>query len=130
MQCYHVTPDENFEGIVARGLQLAKGPRSIKLGEPDQGIFLFRDRESLEQGLLSQWMEDFFDYDKPLVCLVVDIDGLKTTFNPDAGFEIICNEPVDVDRIRLLSFDILGETDFPDEESARPLREDSSPEPC
>lgn len=83
---YHVTPRTNITSILESGLIPHCGPRSQEIGEQIERVYVFRNKEELENGLLN-WLgeafEDTLDPDEDLV--IIEIDP-KDTFSSEAGF--------------------------------------------
>jgi hypothetical protein len=127
MFAYHVTPAENLPSIARDGLEPRCGERSEDLGETQSAIYLFREKHALEAALGS-WLENAFDIDDPLACLIVDTDGLDIK-ESDAGFEVLLMETVSPDRIKLLSPDIWEEMEAPDIDTAVDLPTEENPQP-
>lgn len=125
MKAYHLTPFENLDQIWDTGLIPAVGPRSAELGETVPGIYVFPDRHTLEQALGS-WLEDAFDPEAALSCLLIDLEGLAC--DSDVDYELRILEPVAPDRIALLSTDIWAETGIPALHDARPIQSITSPD--
>lgn len=72
MQGFHVTLARNVPSILAFGLEPRIGPRSRRVCEFTPAIYLFKNREEVEDGLMN-WMGNFFKHDEPLVLLEVNI---------------------------------------------------------
>lgn len=122
---YHLTPLENLDGISKSGLRPGIGPRSQEIGEVIEAIYFFPDLVTMEDALAS-WCESYFDPDKPLVCLLVDIFEVER--GTGANFEIVCLSAIDPSRIKILSMDIWEEISFPEPENSYPLGDRFPPE--
>lgn len=101
---FHVTPTRNIEAIRREGL-IPK--QSVMNDEP--GVYLFKDRVSLEDALMN-WLGDRFDDDEPLSVIEVAADGLRV--EPGAGYEVFSREVIPVSAILgIRDIDDLGEGD-------------------
>jgi len=54
---YHVTPTCNVPRIMREGLLPRRGPRSRRLGESREAVYLFKGREAAADGL-ANWLGD------------------------------------------------------------------------
>lgn len=86
---YHVTPAENLESILMRGLVPHIGARSAQANEALRCVYLFTSAEACETALMN-WLSDEFE-DTELV--VLELDRAGVTGDVCAGFELACPTP-------------------------------------
>lgn len=102
---FHVSPARNADSILAHGLIPRIGPRSKKAGEPGPAVYLFHDRDDMEDAL-DNWLGEEIG-DEPVAIFLVKTDervkpGLAR--QPD-GFETTCILPIPPDLIRLVAIE-------------------------
>jgi len=102
---YHVTPSENLDSILSKGLIPQKGNRSSKMVDEKSAIYCFPDKTSMEDAVMN-WLGDEFEEDEPLALLEIDTEGLDGNVTDGADFEIAITTPIPPDRIRVLSRDL------------------------
>ena len=75
---YHVALSRNIHRIMRRGLVPPRGPRSRMLGESLDAIYLFREREAVDDALGS-WLGDALP-DVPLTLLRVQFPRTQRSY--------------------------------------------------
>lgn len=107
---FHITPVENLPSILREGLQPRLGERSQILGEPEPAVYLFTSAEAVDDASMN-WLCDYFDEEEALAVLAVD---LNTDFPGDAEneFEFVTTQPVPPHCLRVMTEDVLGETQY------------------
>ena len=85
MLLYHVTPSENFPGIIEHGLEPRIGPRAAAFGEPRPATYYFLERAELYHALLG-WLGEVLPMDYHV--LVVNVaDELVETIEGETDWE-------------------------------------------
>ena len=69
---FHVTLKQNMGSILANGLIAQIGERSKEIGESQEAIYLFPNREEMETAL-ANWLGECFEDDDDLVILQIDL---------------------------------------------------------
>ena len=103
---YHVTTSENVKGIRAAGLIPNIGPRAQKMNEPYPYIYLFHNRDDMEDAVMN-WLGDEFDDDETLILCVIHLPtGIINSLrqNEAAAYEIMC--PVQIPQ-KFIEFETL-----------------------
>lgn len=97
---YHVTPSDNLDSILAKGLIPSIGPRSAELGELEPRIYLFRNLDDVETAL-TNWMADAFDENEELVVIEIDPGehDSKHLIDFEDQFEIVSLAVIEPSRI-------------------------------
>lgn len=107
---YHVTPTENVSRIMSEGLVPQRGPRSVQL-ESEDGIYLFKTMEGVENAL-SNWLgEEFEEDDVSLTLLGVELPPeaqrrLNEQGDDHASYEVVVTTPIPAQYIQIISEDI------------------------
>ena len=99
---YHVTPTKNLVEIMSVGLVPQIGPRSSQISDEARAIYVFQDKDSVEDALMN-WLGDEFN-DEPLSLLEINIKGL--TVISGAGYESLVTDSISPDRISILNKNI------------------------
>ena len=89
MTLYHVTPSFNVDSIQKDGLQPRIGERSLSAGEKTPAVFLFANKDDLEQALLN-WLGEMFE-DEELVILEIQLPLGYKQFLVKSEYEITCS---------------------------------------
>lgn len=89
MTLYHVTPSFNVDSIQKDGLQPRIGERSLSAGEKTPAVFLFANKDDLEQALLN-WLGEMFE-DEELVILEIQLPLEYKQFLVKSEYEITCS---------------------------------------
>jgi hypothetical protein len=69
---YHVTPTENLNSILYKGLISRLGERSSKIEDESDGVFLFGSKEEATDAVMN-WLGDEFEENEPLSLLKISI---------------------------------------------------------
>lgn len=69
---FHVTLKQNMGSILANGLIAQIGERSKEIGESQEAVYLFPNREEMETAL-ANWLGECFEDDDDLVILQIDL---------------------------------------------------------
>lgn len=80
---YHVTRKENFENIMANGLNPATGERSTAIGEEEDRIYFFDSIAAMEDAFAS-WLGDEFDEEDELILLSIpssQVENAQPTYD-------------------------------------------------
>jgi hypothetical protein len=89
---YHVTPAENVESILEKGL-LPKSPEDIK---DKKAVYLFPDKATAEEALMN-WLGDRFE-DEDLALLKIDKSVLQEQeikiIPGEVGYEVMSLQPI------------------------------------
>ena len=94
---YHVTMSRSVHRIVRNGLVPTRGPRSRLLGESRDAVYLFRDRDAVDDALGS-WLGDALP-DVPLTLLRVTVPANATLLPTNADYEIVVADRIPPDSI-------------------------------
>ena len=113
---YHVTPSENLDSIMSKGLMPDVGDRSRKIEGEKPAVYCFPDKNSMEDAVMN-WLGDEFDEDEPLALLEIFTTGLKGQVTDGAQYEVAITSIIPPQNIRILSKDL-----------ATPINEDINPE--
>lgn len=89
MTLYHVTPSFNVDSIQKDGLQPRIGERSLSAGEKTPAVFLFANKDDLEQALLN-WLGEMFE-DEELVILEIQLPLEYKQFLFQNEYETTCS---------------------------------------
>lgn len=87
MRGFHITRAKDVPSILASGLEPRIGPRSRRVCEFIPAVFLFKDRNSIEDGVMN-WLGDFFKEDEPLAILEINIPSEYTLADSPHSWEI------------------------------------------
>jgi hypothetical protein len=92
---YHITPTKNVDSILKNGLEPRIGYLSNEFGESEPKIYLFKDKEGVEEGW-SNWMETYFDEEEPMTVLKITLPpfGIKIE-NGKHEFEYTTKQKID-----------------------------------
>lgn len=107
---YHVTPTENVSRIMSEGLTPQRGPRASQM-ESEDGIYLFKTMEGVDNAL-SNWLgEEFEEDDVPLTLLGVELPSdaqkrLNERGDDNSSYEIVVTTAIPPQYIQILSEDI------------------------
>ena len=93
---YHVTHSASWPRIQAEGLLPTIGDRSADLGEVEARIYLFPDKDSMNNALMN-WLGECFEEEENLYVLEVDITDYETA--QDVEWEITISHPIPASRI-------------------------------
>ena len=86
---YHVTFRSNIPSIRKNGLKAQIGKNSADFGEPDRGVHVFYDMDTLEDAVVN-WNMDWHEYeDKPLSAITLRIPTEWITGPSDSGYGMI-----------------------------------------
>lgn len=99
---YHVTLLENVPSIQKDGLIPRIGACSAHFGESESGIYLFPNKESMDDALsnwLGEWYDDIYGEDQPLAILEIRLPYGTVLDRSDAEYERICRTIIPPDRI-------------------------------
>ena len=99
MTRYHVTPSSNVDSIRKNGLQPRIGERSLAAGEKSPAVFLFANKDDLEQALLS-WLGEIFE-DEDLVILEIQLPLEYKQFLVRNEYEITCSVAIPPQYIQI-----------------------------
>ena len=94
---YHVALTRSIHRIVRRGLVPTRGPRSRLLGESRDAVYLFRDRDAVDDALGS-WLGDAL-LNLPLTLLRVTVPKNATLVPTTADYEIVVADRIPPDSI-------------------------------
>lgn len=91
---FHVTPKQNMESILSKGLIAHIGKRSKEMGETLEAIYLFPTFEEMNNALLN-WLGECFQDTEDLVILQIDVPEdfpiyRPTNSNGNAFYEVHC----------------------------------------
>ena len=81
---YHVTSEENLPNIRKNGLVPQIGPNSKEIGETDEAVHVFLDRDTLTDAMMNWESMDWHGEEEPelsLLTLHVPASMLSTPFN-------------------------------------------------
>ena len=92
---FHVTPKKNIASILEYGLIAQIGSRSKEIGESQEAIYLFPNREEMETAL-ANWLGECFEEDEELLILQIDLpDNFPVYREVDSNgndfYEAYCN---------------------------------------
>lgn len=102
---YHVTPTDNVPSIMSGGLIPQRGPLAKQM-EADEGIYLFKTMENVENALSNWLATEFAEDDVPLTLLGVELPPDATTAPTTADYEIVVTSPIPPQYIQIVSEDI------------------------
>ena len=102
---YHVTPSENLDSIMSKGLVPQVGDRSRKIEGEKPAIYCFPDKNSMEDAVMN-WLGDEFDEDEPLALLEIFTTGLKGQVTDGAQYEVAITSAIPPQNIRIISRDL------------------------
>jgi hypothetical protein len=94
---YHVALTRSIQRILRKGLVPTRGPRSRLLGESRDAVYLFRDRDAVDDALGS-WLGDAL-HDVPLTLLRVTVPVSATLLPTNADYEIVVADRIPPDSI-------------------------------
>ena len=98
---YHITPADNKDSIMKKGLIPQVGERSARAGETSPAIYLFPSIEDAEQALLGWLGEEIGD--EELLFLELNLpQSYKDSLHKE-GFEVLCRKPISPKYIRMFS---------------------------
>ena len=99
-QYYHVTPKYNWKNISNEGLIPKIGKLSSNLGETIPAIYLFKNKEDMNNALMN-WLGE--EYDKEtLLCLEINLPSDYWIYNSSDSFEVIHYDIIPSNYIRIL----------------------------
>lgn len=104
MTLYHVTPSFNVDSIQKDGLQPRIGERSLSAGEKTPAVFLFANKDDLEQALMN-WLGEIFE-DEELVILEIQLPLEYKQFLVKNEYEITCSVTIPPQCIQFLNENI------------------------
>lgn len=102
---YHVTPAENLDSIMSKGLIPQKGDRSRKILNEKPAIYCFPDKDAMEDAVMN-WLGDEFEEDEALALLEIDTTGLDGHVTEGAEYEVAVTSAIPPQNIRILSRDL------------------------
>jgi hypothetical protein len=103
--CYHVTCTRTVPSILRRGLEPKIGPRSRKMGESLEAVYLFPDRDTVDDALMN-WLGDEFPDDAASTMLEVSVPADARLIESPAEFELVVADRIQPDLIRVLDVQI------------------------
>ena len=101
---YHVTPTCNVPRIMREGLLPRRGPRSRRLGESREAVYLFKEREAAADGL-ANWLGDELPEDEPVVLIMVDLPAGARILDTTADYELILADHIPPENLTVMEFD-------------------------
>ena len=102
---YHVTPSENLDNIMSKGLVPDVGDRARKIPDEKHAVYCFPDKNSMEDAVMN-WLGDEFDEDTQLALLEIYTTGLKGQVTDGAEYEVAITSIIPPQNIRILSKDL------------------------
>ena len=99
---YHVALSRSIHRIMRRGLVPTRGPRSRMLGESLDAIYLFREREAVDDALCN-WLGEALP-DIPLTLLQVKVPDGATLVETTAEYEIVVANRIPPQNIAVLAW--------------------------
>jgi hypothetical protein len=102
---YHVTPSENLDSIMSKGLLPQIGDRTRKIVDEKPAIYCFPDKNAMEDALMN-WLGDEFDEDEALALLEIYTAGLKGQVTEGAEYEVAITSAIPPQNIRIISRDL------------------------
>lgn len=95
---FHVTPMENVQNIMERGLVPQIGERSGAQGEEAPAIYLFPTKDDVDNALsnwLGEWFEDAYGPDVELAIIKVSLPkDIFVHYDPSVAYECYVTEPI------------------------------------
>lgn len=95
---FHVTPMENVQNIMERGLVPQIGERSSAQGEEAPAIYLFPTRDDMDNALsnwLGEWFEDAYGPNVELAIVKAFIPpDIYVHYDPSVAYECYVTEPI------------------------------------
>ena len=98
---YHVALSRSIHRIMRRGLVPTRGPRSRMLGESLDAIYLFREREAVDDALCN-WLGEALP-DVPLTLLQVKVPSATLIETTAAEYEISVANHIPPENIAVLA---------------------------
>lgn len=102
---YHVTPSENLDNIMNKGLVPQAGDRTRKIFDEKPAIYCFPDKSAMEDAVMN-WLGDEFEEDTQLALLEIYTTGLKGQVTDGAEYEVAITSIIPPQNIRILSKDL------------------------
>jgi hypothetical protein len=102
---YHVTPSENLDSIMSKGLLPQIGDRTRKIVDEKPAIYCFPDKNAMEDAMMN-WLGDEFDEDEALALLEIYTAGLKGQVTEGAEYEVAITSAIPPQNIRIISRDL------------------------
>lgn len=102
---YHVTPSENLDSIMSKGLVPQVGDRARKIPGEKHAIYCFPDKNTMEDAVMN-WLGDEFDEDEQLALLEIFTTGLKGQVTDGAQYEVAITSAIPPQNIRIISRDL------------------------
>ena len=102
---YHVTPSENLDSIMSKGLLPQIGDRTRKIVDEKPAIYCFSDKNAMEDAMMN-WLGDEFDEDEALALLEIYTAGLKGQVTEGAEYEVAITSAIPPQNIRIISRDL------------------------
>ncbi len=98
---YHVTPTCNVPRIMREGLLPRRGPRSRRLGESREAVYLFKGREAAADGL-ANWLGDELPEDEPVALIMVDLPSGARIVDTTADYELIVADHIPPENLTVM----------------------------
>lgn len=101
---FHITPTKNLPQIFQTGLVPAKGPRSIKMNEQHNAVYLFPTLDDAENAWMN-WLGEELEDDGEVALLEVKLPA-NALFIDSAGYELAVSSVIEASLVQVLSEDL------------------------
>ena len=95
---YHITYYKNIDSIKHKGLIPAIGENSIDCKELEPTIYLFNNKDDVENAMLN-WVSELFSDEPIMVCVIQVSNDFPIYNNNHACYEWITHNPIPVHNI-------------------------------